>query len=164
VGLPTAVADQPAFATPTSPFVSEPTPTATPEPEGPPIHVVNAGETLATIAQTYGVPIDDIVVANNLANPNLLSIGDQLLIPVGGLPTATPPPTIEPTASVLPSPIATEPIDVAPPEEAIVTITAVIAPGDIANEAVQLINEGGSPVALLNWKVVDTELRYYTFK
>ncbi|NJN55238.1 MAG: LysM peptidoglycan-binding domain-containing protein [Anaerolineae bacterium] len=68
------------------------TPEPPPEPEGPPVHVVKAGDTLATIAQIYNVPIEDIIAANNLVNPDFLSVGDQLIIPVGGLATATPPP------------------------------------------------------------------------
>lgn len=44
-------------------------------------HVVEKGETLATIAQMYGVTIGDITAANGLSNPNLINIGQVLLIP-----------------------------------------------------------------------------------
>ncbi|MCL4261904.1 MAG: lamin tail domain-containing protein [Anaerolineae bacterium] len=139
------------------------TPEAPPEPEGPPVHVVRAGDTLATIAQIYDVPMDDIVTANNIANPNFLSVGDQLVIPVGGLATATPPPS-EPTPVVSPTPIAAEPVTVTQGSEAVVGITAVIAPSDINNEAVQIVNSGSSPIALLGWKIVDQQNQFYTFK
>ena len=47
------------------------------------IHVVASGETLGGIARRYGLTIADIVEANNLTNPNALSIGQELLIPAG---------------------------------------------------------------------------------
>jgi len=130
------------------------TPEPPSEPEGPPVHVVKAGDTLATIAQIYDVPMDDIIAANNLVNPNFLSVGDQLVIPIGGLATETPPPP-EPTLDALPSPIPTQPVTVTQGGEAVVAITAVIAPGELDNEAVQIVNSGSSPLALLGWKIAD---------
>lgn len=44
-------------------------------------HVVKSGETLSKIAQQYGVDAQDIVRANNLANPNAIYVGQELLIP-----------------------------------------------------------------------------------
>jgi len=46
------------------------------------IHRVQSGETLNTIANRYGVTIADIVGANDLTNPDRLSIGQELVIPV----------------------------------------------------------------------------------
>lgn len=45
------------------------------------VHVVQAGETLSTIAQTYGVTMTSISQANNLTNPDQLSVGQELVIP-----------------------------------------------------------------------------------
>jgi LysM repeat protein len=45
------------------------------------IHTVQSGETLLAIARQYGVTIEDIVQANNLANPDTLSVGQELIIP-----------------------------------------------------------------------------------
>ena len=45
------------------------------------IHVVATGETLYAIALRYGVTVDAIIAANNLADPNQLSIGQELIIP-----------------------------------------------------------------------------------
>lgn len=45
------------------------------------VHIVQTGETLSVIARQYGVTITDIVQANNLANPNQLSVGQELIIP-----------------------------------------------------------------------------------
>ncbi len=47
------------------------------------IHVVQAGETVGTIADRYGVTIDDILAANDIFNVNLISIGQELRIESG---------------------------------------------------------------------------------
>ena len=44
-------------------------------------HVVQAGETLGSIANYYGVTNLSIIQANSLANPDALSIGQELIIP-----------------------------------------------------------------------------------
>ncbi len=44
-------------------------------------HTVGAGETLFAIAQRYGVTVAAISEANGIANPNLVSAGQQLIIP-----------------------------------------------------------------------------------
>jgi LysM repeat protein/uncharacterized protein YvpB len=45
------------------------------------VHVVVAGDTLYAIAQKYGMTVDALAQANNLANPNLLVVGTQLKVP-----------------------------------------------------------------------------------
>lgn len=45
------------------------------------IHIVKRGETLTYIAMLYGTTPEAITVANNLANPNLLYVGQRLRIP-----------------------------------------------------------------------------------
>ena len=44
-------------------------------------HIVQKGEALSTIAKLYGVSVDALAKANNLANPNELKIGQKLIIP-----------------------------------------------------------------------------------
>lgn len=53
------------------------------------VHVVQAGETLSSIAARYGVSVTAVVEANGLANPDQISIGQRLRIPIA---TATPAP------------------------------------------------------------------------
>lgn len=45
------------------------------------IHVVQRGETLWRISNLYGVSINEIVRANQLADPNVLVVGQSLVIP-----------------------------------------------------------------------------------
>lgn len=45
------------------------------------IYVVRRGDSLYAIARRYSVPLDDIVFANQLQNPSVLSVGQALVIP-----------------------------------------------------------------------------------
>jgi len=71
----------PAMATPS------PTPTSTPAPLS---YTVQEGDTLGSIAQAHAVSVEDLAAANSLTNPNLLYVGQTLIVPGGG-PVATPP-------------------------------------------------------------------------
>ncbi len=47
----------------------------------PVLHVVQRGETLFRIAQSYGLTVSDLVQANSIADPMLIYVGQQLVIP-----------------------------------------------------------------------------------
>jgi lipoprotein-anchoring transpeptidase ErfK/SrfK len=47
-------------------------------------HIVEPGQELALIARQYGVDMEDIVVLNNITNPDLLFVGQELVIPADG--------------------------------------------------------------------------------
>ena len=49
--------------------------------DGQVIHMVQSGEGLFEIADFYGVSPNDITLANNLDNRNLLRVGQELIIP-----------------------------------------------------------------------------------
>ncbi len=111
---PAASPTAPAAPAPSaSPVPSQtPTPSATPTPEPPTaaptaetvIHTVKRGETLSEIAKAYGVPMQAIVEANGLENPNKIVTGQELIIPASG--ESQPP--AAPTATTRPrSPTAT---------------------------------------------------------
>jgi LysM repeat protein len=88
---PVAAADaNDAQATPTeqpSPFSAIDQPPPTPAPRvGPVEHTVSSGEVLWQIAEAYRLRPETVLWANDLADPNLLLIGQKLLIPpVDGL-------------------------------------------------------------------------------
>lgn len=48
------------------------------------IHVVQQGQSLYGIGQTYGIPYEEIVRANELTNPSRIVVGQALVIPVSG--------------------------------------------------------------------------------
>ncbi len=95
---PTAV---PSLATATPPLRPTPataTPTITPTPI---VHVIQAGDTLGSIAATYGVSVQALRDANGIENPLLLQIGQELVIPTGNEGPA-PPAGLLPTPTPLP--------------------------------------------------------------
>jgi LysM repeat protein len=53
-------------------------------------YVVQAGDTLGVIANKFSVSLFDLMTANGLTNQDFIQIGQELIIPLGGLPTATP--------------------------------------------------------------------------
>lgn len=151
------------FIIPTSAIVTTEMATQTPEPtEGPPVHIVVAGDTLGRLSEFYGVTVADIMAANGMDNPDIISVGQQLIIPVGGVATATPE-NLAPTAvpSIIPTPLATEPAQ--GEGQSAIKITEVIGIGDLQNEAVQIVNEGTAQQALLNWRLIDEDGRIYLF-
>jgi LysM repeat protein len=48
------------------------------------IHVVRPGENLYRIALRYGTTVRAIAAANHISNPNLIYVGQRLVIPTGG--------------------------------------------------------------------------------
>lgn len=126
-------------------------------------HVVRRGETLASIAQAFGVKATDLARINGIADPSLIKAGQVLVIPVDAvvatavlvtaLPTPTltrtPLPTLKPAtaASLLPTPTrSVSPLAMPSPQPATPTrtITPSAAPSDMAgwpNTAVALINQ-----------------------
>lgn len=89
---------------PTSPALpsasASPLPSPSPSPAATPfVYVVQQGDTLTRIARHFGVTIDQIVAANagTLKDPNVLQIGDRLVIP-------TPVPSVISDAGGTPSP------------------------------------------------------------
>ena len=59
----------------------QPTTPAAPTPQ---VYVIKSGDTLSKIAQQFNVSLDDLLEANreNIPDPDTISIGDQVIIPV----------------------------------------------------------------------------------
>ena len=99
---PTTQAPPPQTVAPTT---QAPPPTVTPTTQAPPpqtvpvttaptepsvdgdgilLYTVQAGDTLFSIAQRFGVSLDDVIEANNISNPDVIYEGDTLTIPPAG--------------------------------------------------------------------------------
>jgi len=63
--------------------VEEPTPTAiiVVPPKAPLIYTVQAGDSLGIIANSFGVPIEELAAENGIDNYNLIQVGQELIIP-----------------------------------------------------------------------------------
>jgi LysM repeat protein len=90
---PVPTATQPPTALPvatsTGTATPLPPPTATPTAEII-AHTVARGENLLSIARQYNTTVEAIVEENDIANPDLIFIGQVLIIPVSLAPTPTP--------------------------------------------------------------------------
>lgn len=83
----------------------------------PTIHTIARGESLAGIAQRYGITVEQLIQINNITNPNLIYAGQQLTVWTTSDPNAAPP--ADPNASA--------PQPEAPPPP---TTTHVVQPGE----------------------------------
>jgi LysM repeat protein len=156
--------EAPAAATPTP---VEAAAGASPTPRVPPTatpvqYVVQPGDTLLAIAQTHDVTVEELIAANEIANPDVLQVGQTLVIPVGGLPTPdpsiTPSVSPSPTAPPPPTPIPT----LTPSGPPAVEIAQVLATGDAATEAAFVQNLGGM-ASLKGWTLADGEGNTFIF-
>ncbi len=64
--------------------------------DGAVVHVVQAGDTLDSIAYAYGVTRDDLLKLNNISDPRIIQIGQQIIVKAA--PTVTAAVTAESTA------------------------------------------------------------------
>jgi len=63
-------------------------------PDAPIVHIVRPGDTLGELAQRYATSVEAIAAANAIVNPDLIHVGERLLIPasVSQLPATLPGP------------------------------------------------------------------------
>jgi LysM repeat protein len=145
-----------------SPTPAAPVATAAIQPT-PTVYIVKPGDTLGTIAQRFGVTVDELMAANGITNPNLVSAGETLAIPIPG---AVPPTAAASTPSLLPTnppqtPLPTATQDPNQPQPS-VTIREVRGAGVLADEVLVVANDGGS-VDLAGWTLRDESGHLYTF-
>src|SRR5438045_3139563 len=96
--------------------VDTPTPTPLAAPTmAPTTYTVRAGDTLSGVADLFGVSVDDIVRANNIADPNSLSEGQVLTIPVRSAPPGPGTPGKTPTGVASPGPSVSPTVPLPPP-------------------------------------------------
>jgi LysM repeat protein len=137
--------------------IAVPTATATIPPSPTPVtYTVKAGDTLLAIAVELGIPLENLMAANGLSNPDSLSAGQVLIVPSLEDQAAA---TLSPVEQVLARPTGTP----SPrPEAPQVAIRGAYARGDLENEFVYLENVGGV-AAMEGWVLEDGEGDVYTF-
>jgi len=166
--LPASPPDQTSMQTQASAIPLTPMPTPTLELVE---YIVRAGDTLGSIATQFEVSVADILYVNEIENPDILSVGQVLFIPVGGLviPTSTViPPTV--IASITPRPSALPTAGPSPTasatltgQEAQVFIDNVIGVGDLTTERVILRRSGLGELSLAGWQLLDQDGNIYIF-
>jgi LysM repeat protein len=168
----------------TTPLPGEPPPTRTPV--EPTVYIVQTGDTLSNVASKFDVTLQDLMLANGLSDPDYVQVGQELVIPIGGLPVTTPtftpipvptdtplpfnPPTplpsgtappVEPAATVGPTPTPVPTLTSATEAEIRLVLQA-LDPGDLTQEMVQIINQGPF-VRLTGWTLSDEADHVYVF-
>jgi LysM repeat protein len=146
------------------------------------IHIVKAGDTISGLALQYDVPVADIIAASHLENPNLLRVGMELVIPIGGLPQATATFTPEPTATETPIPFQPPSADMTATAaaelgatatslptplpsggELQIAISEILAPGQVEQERVIISNVGDQLADMQGWTLSDIDGNVYSF-
>ena len=148
--FPTATIDAAAILASAVPTATETLiPTATPY-----VYRVQLNDSLFGIALQLGVSLTDLMDLNELDETSVLDVGQILLVPTPGGPAGA-----APTEVAGPSATPTPP---APAEAPLVVIVGVSGVGNLAEEAVQLINNGGV-AAMLGWTLDDGRGTGYVF-
>ncbi len=99
-------------------------------------YVVQPGDNLNRIARQFGVSAAEIARANGITNPNILFVGQRLIIPLPAQPTAvatteaTSAATPAATAPVTATPLATAVATAAPTAVTEIPATYTVQPGD----------------------------------
>ena len=101
--VPTTVAPT---ATSADPAINQPTDQLS--------HTVQEGDTLGAIAQAHGVSVDDLIAANGLTDPNLLYVGQTLIVPDGSTIASTAPVSTT-TQELSPMEVPAQPTPILPP-------------------------------------------------
>jgi uncharacterized protein YkwD len=72
------------------------------------VHVVRSGETLVGLSSAYDLTVDDILRVNAIADPALIHVDQQLVMPLTQLVTLKAPQPTAPPAAIAAAPAATD--------------------------------------------------------
>lgn len=126
-----------------------PSPTVPPSPT-PVTYTVQPGDTLGAISAKLDIPIENLMAANGLSNPDTLSAGQVLTLPSSDAPL---PPTPAPPGVV---------ITATPEGLPQVVIRGAYERGNLEEEFVYLENVGGVAV-MAGWSLYDGEGNTFAF-
>jgi LysM repeat protein len=137
-------------------------PVASPTQPEPIEYTIREGDTLGGIALAFDVPLEDLLLANNLSEDDIINPGRTLVIPLGEVVTptpVTPSPVPETPTPETPTPFPTE--TPTPPGPVQVRVQEVLAPGELDREGVVVVNRGRT-VNLQGWTLgaAGTDLTY----
>ena len=132
---------------------------------------VKEGDTLGALAVEFNISIADIMMANDLTDPDNITVGQILLIPTAPLPKATSttiPSTVVASPSYQPSATATREPEASATateegQEPKMIIEAVIGAGVLDSERVQLLHTGVGELSLAGWRLEDGTGNVYLF-
>jgi LysM repeat protein len=146
------VACRPGNVSPTAtpsppPSTMTPTVVMVPSTPTPVVYVIQPGDSLSAIADRYGISVEELSQANDIADPNVIQVGQKLVIPG---PTSVPAATVPPTPTVTPN---------IPPQLEIVDVVSRGAP---TAETLVLANRGRG-IALQNWTLRDGQGNVFVF-
>ena len=138
-------------------------PTETPTPQ-PTIalrpYEVSVGETLGEIALLFGTSVDELLAINNLNNPDELTTGMILLVPVSG--NASELGEQEPRSTAENNTVLSATL---PPtsESSLLKIVTVIGINDLATEHLQIQSTNPEALSLEGWRLETNDGQIYTF-
>jgi len=153
----TAVINTPSGGSiPQAPSVTA-TPSPTPEPTQSVLeYQIKQNDTLGELARKYDLSVEELMALNGLDDPNSLSVGQIIYIPVTPMPTKV----VTPTATKAPELGDTT---AGPAPEARVVINSVLGVGDITSERVFLTRTGAGALSLANWQLRDEDGNGFVF-
>ena len=155
--------------------------------ETPDVYVVRSGDNLSLIAAQFGLSTEELMLANGIENPDWIGVGQRLVIPRPGEPTATStvppiptitetplpfdPPTPVATLSPTPTSLVRESGDRSTPSPAaastttssgLVSIDTIRGIGSLPSEEIIIRNQG-QLVDLEGWTLSDKDNTVFAF-
>jgi len=120
-------------------------------------YIVREGDTLGQIADKYKVSVETLLRANGLKDPNAISVGMAIYIPI------TPEPLPQSAAQISPSPIGATPTLLPGAQPPGAVINSVIGIGDITAERVFITRVGSGVLLLKDWRLSDEDGNVFVF-
>ncbi len=120
-------------------------------------YIVRPGDTLGQIADKYKVSVETLLKANGLKDPNAISVGMAIYIPI----TPEAPPLSVPEGTATPLGATPTLAPGAQPPGAV--INSVIGIGDLATERVFITRVGSGILLLKDWRLTDEDGNVFIF-